>query len=176
MNSDKISPPQLRSLPENSAIAPPSRSDLGRVPTDHDKAGFEATARLREIGNVTVSGSGSGMSTSASVQAELQPRASTVRRSLLLSFSEKYVSLLIQVLATAVLARLLSPADYGVYGVALVIVSIITLLRDFGAISFIMQERDLTEDRLRTVYGVSLVIGIVAGGAIAGASGSIANF
>jgi O-antigen/teichoic acid export membrane protein len=100
----------------------------------------------------------------------------SVRKSLFLSFAERYVAFAVQIVTTAILARLLTPADYGVFTVAAVIVSITQSLRDFGAMGFIIQERELTEARVRTVYGVSLLIGGVLGVVVALASGEIAAF
>src|SRR6202044_1374224 len=86
---------------------------------------------------------------------EPQQARPRVRRSLVLSFTERYASILINLLATAILARLLTPRDYGVYTVAVVVVGIASTLRDFGVISFLIQEKNLTESQVRTAYGVS---------------------
>jgi O-antigen/teichoic acid export membrane protein len=102
--------------------------------------------------------------------------APSVRKSLLLSFTERYLAFIVQIATMAILARLLSPADYGVYTVAAVTVSLTQTLRDFGSIGFILQERELTPARVRTVYGVSLVIGCLAAACVIAASGKIADF
>ena len=100
----------------------------------------------------------------------------SVRKSLLFSFIERYLAFIAQIATTAVLARLLTPADYGVYTIAAVIVSLTQTLRDFGSIGYILQERDLTPARVRTVYGVSLLIGCVAAACVVAASDAIAEF
>jgi O-antigen/teichoic acid export membrane protein len=99
-----------------------------------------------------------------------------IRRSLILSFVERYAAILINLLATAILARLLTPGDYGIYTVGVVIVGITATIRDFGVISFLMKETNLTDSSVRSAYGVSLLIGAVVGGVIVLASGSIADF
>ena len=104
------------------------------------------------------------------------PDAPSVRKSLLFSFIERYLAFIAQIATTAVLARLLTPADYGVYTIAAVIVSLTQTLRDFGSIGYILQERDLTPARVRTVYGVSLLIGCIAAACVAAASEPIAEF
>lgn len=109
-------------------------------------------------------------------RTEPQAHVVPVRRSLVLSFVERYASILINVLATAILARLLTPGDYGVYTVGIVIVSITAAIRDFGVITFLVQEKNLTESHVRSAYGVSLLLGIVIGGLIAVSSGWIADF
>ena len=99
-----------------------------------------------------------------------------IRRSLALSFAERYAAILINLLATAILARLLTPRDYGVYTIGIVIIGITSTVRDFGVITFLIQEKNLTENSVRTAYGVSLLIGFVVGGLIALSSGWIADF
>jgi O-antigen/teichoic acid export membrane protein len=116
----------------------------------------------------------------ASVNSEPDARAKlgmpSVRKSLFFSFIERYLAFIAQIATTAVLARLLTPADYGVYTIAAVIVSLTQTLRDFGSIGYILQERDLTPARVRTVYGVSLLIGCIAAACVVAASDAIAGF
>jgi len=99
-----------------------------------------------------------------------------IRRSLILSFAERYAAILINLLATAVLARLLTPGDYGVYTVGIVIVGITATIRDFGVITYLVQEKNLTESSVRSAYGISLLIGAVIAAVIALSSGWIAEF
>src|SRR5665213_1354771 len=87
----------------------------------------------------------------------------SVRRSLTLSFAERYLGIVIQFAATVTLARMLTPGDYGVYTLSLIIVNITGVLRDFGAVSFLIQEKNLSEISVRTAYGMSLLIGFVIG-------------
>lgn len=100
----------------------------------------------------------------------------SVRRSLTLSFAERYLGIVIQFAATVTLARMLTPGDYGVYTIGLVIVNITSVLRDFGAVSFLIQEKNLSEISVRTAYGMSLLIGFVVGCVIVASSGVIASF
>jgi O-antigen/teichoic acid export membrane protein len=114
--------------------------------------------------------------TSGQSDTPVTPAASSVRKSLLFSFIERYLAFLAQIVTTAVLARLLTPADYGVYTIAAVIISLTQTLRDFGSIGYVLQERDLTPARVRTVYGVSLLIGSLAACLVIAFSGMIAAF
>lgn len=85
-----------------------------------------------------------------------EDRAS-IRRSLVTSFGERYTSLVIQVAATVVLARLLTPEDIGTFSIAAAGVGIAHALRDFGAAGYLLQEKQLTKAKLRTVFGVMLI-------------------
>jgi O-antigen/teichoic acid export membrane protein len=108
--------------------------------------------------------------------AEPEKAGPQVRRSLIISFTERYASIIINLLATALLARLLTPKDYGIYTVGVVVAGIASTLRDFGVVSFLIQEKNLTESQVRTAYGISMLIGLIAGAAIAILSGWIADF
>ena len=57
----------------------------------------------------------------------------TLRRSLLFSFMERYAGIVIGMGTTMVGARLLTPADFGVFAVGMSVVMLIEVLRDFGA-------------------------------------------
>ncbi len=78
------------------------------------------------------------------------------RRSLALSFLEKYASTAINLGSTLVLARLLSPHEIGVFSVGAAVVGIMHSLRDFGVTSYLIQERDVDRDKLRTAFTVTL--------------------
>ena len=97
-----------------------------------------------------------------------------VRHSLIFSFAEKYSILLINIVATMVLARLLTPAETGLYSVAAGIINIAQVLRDFGVGNYIIQESDLTRRRLSTALGVSVVLGFTIAAAFICAAGPVA--
>ena len=78
-----------------------------------------------------------------------------IRSSIVFSFAEKYLSLVLSLIGTMVLSRLLTPADTGVYSVAAVWVGIAQVFRDLGVSQFIIQEKELTRDKIRAVYSVS---------------------
>ncbi len=109
-------------------------------------------------------------------ETDAPPGDRTVRRSLALSFADRYIRLILQVTGVAILARILTPQDYGVFTIGMVVVSLTQALRDFGVVTYVMQEKDLTNDRVRTAHGVSLMIGCAAAAVIAGSSGWIADF
>lgn len=68
-------------------------------------------------------------------------------------------------LVTLVLARLLTPADYGVFAIALGVISFLELFHEFGLGAAIVQCRDLTKIQLNTIFwiisGSSLAIVIL---------------
>jgi O-antigen/teichoic acid export membrane protein len=83
----------------------------------------------------------------------------SVRSSVLISLVEKYVHISISLVTTIVLARLLAPDEIGVYSVGLSIVVIAHVFRDFGINTYLVQEPELTTDRIRTALGLSICFG-----------------
>ena len=82
---------------------------------------------------------------------------STTRVSLLFSFVEKYLLVLLSLAGGMIISRLLTPTQAGIYSVAAVLLGVAQVLRDFGAGQYLVQERELTETKLRAVLGASFV-------------------
>jgi len=82
----------------------------------------------------------------------------TIRASLALSFAERYSALIIQLAASLILARLLTPEEIGVYSVGVAVVGLAHTLRDFGISNYLIQESDLTTDRIRAAFTLTLVV------------------
>lgn len=101
---------------------------------------------------------------------------SDVRAAVVLSLLGRHASLLIQFLGSLVLARLLSPAEIGIFSVGVVVTALVQSLREFGIQNYIIQETDLSRDRLRTALGVSTVISWVVAAVLYAAAGPAARF
>jgi O-antigen/teichoic acid export membrane protein len=80
----------------------------------------------------------------------------STRRSFALSFAQKYSDLAIRLAGTVVLARLLSPEEFGVFAVAAAAVGVGWVIAQFGLGSFLVKERDLTPSQLGTAFAMSL--------------------
>lgn len=59
-----------------------------------------------------------------------------------------------------IVARLLSPADYGLVGMASVVLNFAQLLAEFGVGTTIIALRDLTENQLREINTLAILLGI----------------
>lgn len=94
----------------------------------------------------------------------------SIRRSLAYSFLDRYASLLVNIGASMVLARLLTPHEVGAYSVTMVLVSMMTTVRDLGAGQYLVQEKELTEDRLRAAWALLLGLGVLLSLAMLAAS------
>lgn len=84
----------------------------------------------------------------------------STRRSLFFSFLDRYASLLISVASSMVIARLLTPAEIGVFSVTMVLLMYVSTVRDMGAGQYLLQEKELTTARIRAVWAVQLGLGL----------------
>lgn len=77
--------------------------------------------------------------------------------------------IVIQVLSTVILARLLSPADYGLIAMIMAVIGVADIFRDFGLSTAAIQAPTLSRDEqhnlfwLNTVLGVVLAVVVIAG-------------
>lgn len=84
----------------------------------------------------------------------------TIRKSLLYSYLDRYASLAVSIAASMFVARLLTPADIGVFSVTMGLLAYVATVRDMGAGGYLVQEKELTVDRVRAVWAVQLGLGI----------------
>lgn len=86
---------------------------------------------------------------------------SSVRAALAWSFVERYALMVLSLVSYVLIARLLTPAEIGIYSVTAALVGIAQVIRDFGVGNYLIQERDLDTPRLETAFGFSLLAGCV---------------
>ncbi len=84
----------------------------------------------------------------------------STRRALVFSYLDRYASLMVFILTSMIIARLLTPAEVGVYSIALVLISFVAPFRDLGASQYLIYEKDLTLERIRSVWTIQLSLGI----------------
>lgn len=100
----------------------------------------------------------------------------SIRLALLYTFSTRYFAMGLQLVATVILARLLSPEEIGVYSVGAAVIMIAHTLRDFGTSTYVIQERELTENRLGTAFTLTVIVAWVLALALWLASTPIGRF
>lgn len=64
-------------------------------------------------------------------------------------------------ISTLILARLLSPSDYGLVAMAMLVVGIGTILVDFGADTAILRQKDLTREDIDSAWTLKVVQGVL---------------
>lgn len=99
-----------------------------------------------------------------------------VRRSLAYSVADSYLSVALQLASTVIIARLLTPTEIGIFAVAAVFAAIASTFRDFGVAEYLIQELELTRDKIRAALAVNIAISWFIGGVLLLASDAISSF
>jgi PST family polysaccharide transporter len=73
----------------------------------------------------------------------------------------KWLAQILSWASTLIVARLLSPADYGIIGMAMVYLGLVELVNEFGIGSAVVQQRDLAAPDLAQLSGFSVALGCV---------------
>lgn len=100
----------------------------------------------------------------------------SIRRSLILSFASSYTGLLITVPTIMIMARFLTPAETGIFSVALAVTNLAHMLRDFGVGGYLIQERHLDRAKFRSAFTIALVMAWFIAAGIAVAAPAVARF
>lgn len=82
----------------------------------------------------------------------------SARAALAWSFGERYASLVVTIASTMVLARLLTPKQVGIYSLCAALTAIAGILRDFGVSEYLIQEKNLTREKMQAAFGIALVV------------------
>lgn len=99
-----------------------------------------------------------------------------IRSALAYSFGTRYFSTVVQFISTLILARLLSPGEIGIYSVGASVIMIANTLRDFGTSNYVIQEKELTQGRLRTAFTFTVCIAWLLALAVFFSATPIGNF
>lgn len=77
------------------------------------------------------------------------------------SFVEKFGSLLIQFIANIILARLLTPNDFGLIGMIMVFIALSNTIVDSGFGAALIQKKEVSQDDYSTIFYVNLIIAVL---------------
>lgn len=104
----------------------------------------------------------------------------TIRKSLtsgiLYIAMARYSGIIIAIITGAVLARLLTPAEYGIVALVTVFVSFFNLLSDFGLGPAVVQNQTLTDDDIKSIFLFSILLGFLMAGLFYMSAPVIARF
>lgn len=73
----------------------------------------------------------------------------------------KYSDIVISIIISAILARLLTPSEFGLVAIVMVFISFFNLLSSFGFAPAIIQNKDLDEMDIRSIFSFTILIGFV---------------
>jgi O-antigen/teichoic acid export membrane protein len=85
-------------------------------------------------------------------------------RAFVLASGERYASLVINLVATAILSRLLTPAEFGLVAIGFATAALMESIREFSAANYLVQAQELTRDALRTVFTINIGLMLVSAG------------
>ncbi|WP_341676056.1 oligosaccharide flippase family protein [Niveibacterium sp. SC-1] len=100
----------------------------------------------------------------------------SIRSALSYTLLSSNAGVILQFVGSLFLARLLTPAQFGSYSVAAVVVAMAQLLRDFGASAYVVQANTLTREMLRAAFGLMLLTAWGAALALFALAQPIADF
>ena len=86
--------------------------------------------------------------------------------------ASKFLTQALLILVTVILARLLSPDDFGLVGMAAIITVAVAMVNDRGLGTAIIQKKDIQETHLSSIFWTSIVFGLLLF-AISSASGGL---
>lgn len=91
----------------------------------------------------------------------LQNRKSMdMRAAAVFQLGSKYISMAASLVITAVLARLITPSDFGLVAIVTIFIGLFTLLSDMGIGAAIVQYRDLTDEDYGGIFGFSVLLAV----------------
>lgn len=98
-----------------------------------------------------------------------------IHRSIFFSAVERYGVFVVTFIATAVLARLLDPSEFGIYAAINALTTVIAAsFQEFGGANYLIQKRNLARANVRTAFTITLVLSLLIGGLLALLSGPLA--
>lgn len=84
-----------------------------------------------------------------------------MRRSLVWTYLAQALSFFVTFSSTVVVARLVSPRDFGIYAMAIAVTTIINVFLQFGLAKYLMRETELSRNLLRSVFTVNVLMSLL---------------
>jgi O-antigen/teichoic acid export membrane protein len=100
-----------------------------------------------------------------------------IHRSIYFSAVERYGSFFFLLLSTAILARLLTPEEFGIYTTIYALTALASLSsREFGGVNYLIQKPSLSEQDIRTAFTISFCISAMFAALLLGVRDAAASF
>ena len=97
----------------------------------------------------------------ANLRHEMKDLKEKTIRGGLARISAQAASFLLRIGSLMILARQLSPVDFGLVGMATAFTGILSLFRDFGLGAAAVQRSDVTDEQISNLFWVNVVFGVV---------------
>ena len=91
----------------------------------------------------------------------LQKENSSLKNAVFINAFSRYATIIINIGFSAVLARILTPEDYGMTAVMMVFINFFSLMADMGIGPAIIQNKSLDYEDYDNIYSFSVFLGII---------------
>lgn len=100
----------------------------------------------------------------------------SLKKAALINAISRYISIMLGIGFTMILARILTPDDYGIVAVIIVFTNFFAIFADMGISNGIIQYKKLTDEDLAGIFSLTGVLGVILGGIFFVFSFGIADF
>lgn len=92
------------------------------------------------------------------------------------SVAAKMVNYLVQMASTVVLARMLTPADFGLVAMVHTFVAVFLVFQDFGIVDAVIQQPELDQQQLSRVFWITIGLSLIITGVVIAGSPLVSRF
>ncbi len=85
----------------------------------------------------------------------------SIKKAVIINFISKYSNIIVQLILNSILARLLTPNDYGVVAIITVFTTFFGIISDLGIGSAVIQNKELEKEDITSIYSFTIIIAIV---------------
>lgn len=85
----------------------------------------------------------------------------SLRKAAMINAVSKYVTVVFSLLFVMVLARILTPEDYGIVAVVMVFSTFFQMLSDMGISTGIIQYKNLTQKDVNSIFAITIIFGLL---------------
>ena len=85
----------------------------------------------------------------------------SMKKAVIINASGKYSTVILQLIVNAILARIISPDDFGVVAIITVFSTFFMMMSDMGFSTAIIQRKDLTDDEVNNIFSFTVATGLV---------------
>lgn len=91
----------------------------------------------------------------------------SLKKAALINAASKYINIFLGVFFSAILARILTPNDYGIVAIVTVFTSFFLVLANIGFGIAVIQNKDFTQHDVNSLFTITIYVGVVLGGIFA---------
>ena len=90
----------------------------------------------------------------------IRKQETSLKNAVIINAVSKYAKVLVNLVYTAILARILSPEDYGIVAVITVFTTFFALFSDMGLSTAVIQNKMLTNDEVNDIFSFTIYLGV----------------